>query len=107
MPDVTGPVGPTSYADTRTVFGRPARLHNRATGRQQRVITRDRWIGKRLKWHFEWKLPDLWIGVFWRSHREEIYGAERLLSREIWICLLPCLPLCITTYAEDVRGQNR
>lgn len=32
----------------------------------------------------EWKLPDLWIGAFWKGDRDEWF---------LWICLLPCLPI--------------
>jgi len=36
--------------------------------------------------YLEWKLPDLWIGCFWMR-------CEGMLN--IWICLLPCLPVHI------------
>ena len=38
-------------------------------------------------WRFEWKLPDLWIGVFWKHGK---FG-----DFDIWICLIPCVPLHI------------
>jgi hypothetical protein len=69
------------------------------------ILTRDRWIGRRLKWHIEWKKPDLWIGVFWRDHPGEMYGTTFLYAREVWVCVLPCLPLCITFYGE--HGPRR
>lgn len=42
----------------------------------------------RVSWGLEWKLQDLWIGVFWRR------GAwSQGTNWDVWICLLPCLPL--------------
>lgn len=32
----------------------------------------------------EWKLPDLWLGVFWKGDRDE---------RIVWVCLIPCVPI--------------
>ncbi len=32
----------------------------------------------------EWKLADLWLGVFWKGGRDEWW---------VWVCLLPCLPI--------------
>lgn len=73
-----------------------------------RILSRDRWIGRRLKWHLEWKLPDFWIGAFWRNHHDEAYGIRFVYAREIWVCLLPCLPLCITTFGHDAKpGGSR
>jgi hypothetical protein len=55
-----------------------------------------------LKAKFEFKLQDLWIGVFWKkgtdrcsyyddkNRRPVSLAPERL---DIWICLIPCLPL--------------
>lgn len=38
----------------------------------------------------EFKAEDAWVGAFWR--RSGVY-AEQL---EIWICLIPCLPIHLT-----------
>jgi hypothetical protein len=38
-----------------------------------------------MKARFEWKLADMWIGVFWK--RSDVL--------HVWICLLPCVPLHI------------
>lgn len=35
-------------------------------------------------WRVEWKPEDLWVGVFWRR------TGNRL---DVWVCLLPCLPI--------------
>lgn len=44
-------------------------------------------------WHvrLEWKLEDLWIGVFWRRGKR---GKASLF--DVWVCLLPCLPIHIS-----------
>lgn len=44
----------------------------------------------------EWKPQDLWIGVFWK--RTTLRASRSLLSGlryDMWICLLPCLPIHI------------
>jgi len=35
---------------------------------------------------FEWKLRDFWVGGYWKRGR---------LQTDVWICLLPCLPIHI------------
>lgn len=43
----------------------------------------------------QWKPQDLWIGAYWKRVR---YGVE------VWVCLLPCLPLHLTfLYRECER----
>lgn len=32
----------------------------------------------------EWKVEDLWLGVFWKGTRDE---------RWIWLCVIPCVPI--------------
>ncbi len=32
----------------------------------------------------EFKIQDLWIGVFWKTGKGEF---------DLWLCLLPCLPI--------------
>ena len=39
---------------------------------------------KELELGLEFKVEDLWIGIFWK--REE-------LNLDIWVCLLPMLPI--------------
>lgn len=51
----------------------------------------------------EWKPQDLWIGIFWRR---DPYAVEQPLAfrrYDIWLCLLPCLPLHFTWYRERPR----
>jgi len=42
----------------------------------------------------EWKPQDLWIGVYWKNTPERL---------DVWVCLLPCLPL---HYASPVDESN-
>lgn len=56
----------------------------------------------RRSWHlFDWKtrhgfwmldlevkLPDCWVGAFWRTFRD-----DGVCELDVWVCLLPCLPL--------------
>lgn len=46
------------------------------------------WVGsnKNVRARLEFKLPDLWVGVFWN------YKYPFL---EVWICLVPCFPIHI------------
>jgi hypothetical protein len=45
---------------------------------------------------FEWKLADLWIGVFWK--RSNGLACKVL---DVWICLLPCVPLHLRFYKDE------
>lgn len=47
---------------------------------------------------FEWKLPDLWIGAFWKTTYSRYNDLLTPTSTEIWICFLPCVPLHITIH---------
>lgn len=40
----------------------------------------------------EFKLPDLWIGAFWKTTDLEP-RAFRTRRVDLWICFLPCLPI--------------
>jgi hypothetical protein len=42
---------------------------------------------------FEWKLADMWIGIFWKHTTCSVDNTEKVLSTDIWVCLLPCVPL--------------
>lgn len=46
----------------------------------------------------EWKLQDLWIGAFWRTTE---FGGD------LWVCLLPCLPLHLSWSDAHARLPNR
>jgi hypothetical protein len=41
---------------------------------------------RRWRWRLEWKPQDLWVGAYWKS------GWDRF---DLWICLVPCLPIHI------------
>lgn len=57
----------------------------------------------------EWKLQDLWLGLFWDTSQEIGYkpfpakGGVRLdalqmiegTTIDVWICIVPCLPVHI------------
>lgn len=62
-----------------------------------------------IKAHFEFKLQDLWIGVFWKRSVEkwakpaigsfvDIREADRI---DVWVCLIPCVPLHIVWRGPD------
>ena len=39
-------------------------------------------------WRFEFKLQDMWIGLYWtRDKKAEAF--------DVWICFIPCFPLHI------------
>lgn len=38
----------------------------------------------------EWKIQDFWVGVYWH---------HSCFDTDIWICLLPCLPLHISYWS--------
>lgn len=40
---------------------------------------------------FEFKLEDFWIGAFWRREDD-----RKCPFIDLWICLVPCVPLHIT-----------
>lgn len=42
-----------------------------------------------LKIKLEWKVQDLWLGAYWKRNR---------LCTEIWVCLIPCVPIHITLW---------
>lgn len=49
---------------------------------------------KQLSVRLELKWEDLWVGVFWK--RTKPRGSEvwpRSKDLDVWICILPCLPL--------------
>lgn len=44
-----------------------------------------------MKVRVEFKLEDMWVGVFWRK-----WEFGRAIGIDIWICLVPCFPIHIT-----------
>ena len=51
---------------------------------------------KILSARFEWKIEDLWVGVFWRHTAAQFDEGSFPLFTDVWVCLVPCLPLHIT-----------
>jgi hypothetical protein len=49
-----------------------------------RELTRHIRLSHRWRVVPEFKLADMWIGVYWADHGGYV---------DIWVCLLPCLPL--------------
>ena len=45
---------------------------------------------------FEWEPADMWIGVFWKHANADTDCGSILQWLDVWICLLPCVPLHIT-----------
>lgn len=57
----------------------------------------------RLRIRLEFKLNDLWVGAYWQWHEApaDMTSCFPVLSRprrvlDVWVCLLPCLPLHFT-----------
>lgn len=49
----------------------------------------------------EWKLEDCWVGAFWKRSELALTRAGRDGGLgggviDIWICLIPCLPIHLT-----------
>ena len=49
---------------------------------------------------FEYRLQDLWIGIYWKKSYSKFASqfeeeSKLKLRYDIWICLLPCLPIHI------------
>ena len=60
---------------------------------------------------FEYKLQDMWVGIFWRGWykaylldedkpRPAGYIGDPYNFLHVWICVIPCLPLHITFSKE-------
>ena len=49
---------------------------------------------------FEWKVEDFWIGVFWRTTIGQFSDGAKRVALDVWICLLPCVPLHITYWYQ-------
>jgi len=50
----------------------------------------------KFQWALEWKVEDLWIGVFWKKGSAVIPEDKKfpVYDRlDIWICFIPCVPL--------------
>ena len=47
---------------------------------------------KPVRARFEFKLADMWIGLFWKKGFDSNYGGK-IPSLDVWVCFLPCIPL--------------
>lgn len=65
----------------------------------------DTFLKKRRGWRLqlEWKVEDLWIGVFWRRVNNA-HACMRFF--DLWVCLLPCLPIHLSTWRNDVSVEH-
>ena len=54
-----------------------------------------------LKARFEFKLADLWVGLFWK--REPAWRHYPWSRTHVWICLVPCFPLHIEWDGKEER----
>ena len=48
-----------------------------------------------MKIRLEFKLRDMWIGVFWKNERMQLSGKEYRNDFNMWICLIPMFPIHI------------
>ena len=46
----------------------------------------------------EFKIEDLWIGAYWRQTNKKF---------DLWICLLPCIPIHLTVEKVNPRSEER
>jgi hypothetical protein len=44
----------------------------------------------------ELKVEDLWIGIFWKHGYANFDEGPKRMWTDIWICLVPCVPLHVT-----------
>jgi hypothetical protein len=54
------------------------------------------WFTDRDSVRLEFKPADLWVGVFWKKSNAVVpstYGGAWMKRLDVWLCLLPCLPL--------------
>ncbi len=59
----------------------------------------DEWLW-RVK--LEWKLADMWVGIFWKTSNDVIpqgaptYALPVYDRLDVWVCLIPCVPIHAT-----------
>lgn len=51
-----------------------------------------------LKIKVEYKLQDMWIGLFWKTEYCKTDGGDKPFVTDIWICLIPCFPIHIAKF---------
>jgi hypothetical protein len=60
-----------------------------------KVLLRLSTFGWRLQ--LEWKLEDMWFGLFWKNTHERI---------DIWLCLIPCFPLHYASPVSETEEKQ-
>lgn len=58
----------------------------------------------------EWKVQDLWVGVFWKTGYATTDNGQEPFWTDIWVCLLPCLPFHVTVMHQiviDMAGEAK
>jgi len=61
----------------------------------------------RFKIRLEFKLEDLWVGVYWHTDQAQLYTDSATYIRgdaplgwihvvDVWVCIIPCLPVHIS-----------
>jgi hypothetical protein len=45
---------------------------------------------------FEVKWQDAWVGAFWKSTPVLTDDGPKTIATDVWICLVPCVPLHLT-----------
>ncbi|TMJ00947.1 MAG: hypothetical protein E6G97_18615 [Alphaproteobacteria bacterium] len=94
-------------------------------GRWRRLFSR-LWLRNESRFHacLEWEPRDLWLGLFWRrewqlpdhplmaNHAQalcDFIGPRKagLTPRlDLWLCLLPCLPIHLTFWGKPERATK-
>jgi hypothetical protein len=67
------------------------------------------WYNGAMDIKLEFKLEDAWVGVFWKHscRMNEFCGRKIIKKTDVWICLVPCLPLHITWEVIDRDFEKR
>jgi len=50
---------------------------------------------------FEWKVEDLWVGVFCKHGYGQFDDGPKRMWTDDWICFIPCVPMHLTV-SHDV-----
>ena len=58
---------------------------------------------------FEFKLQDLWVGVFWNKNYAKTDEGPKLFFTDIYICIIPMVPLHIQvshTFSVNLKNEK-
>ncbi len=53
---------------------------------------------------FEWKIEDMWVGVFWKHLHCATDSGPKIMATDVWVCVVPCLPLHLTVMHSPQIG---